>query len=320
MDISGICNAQCPWCDTGGRKIGFLPFVKEANTLPYMTAEYAEFLLKYLLSKNFIDTDTVITLFNWGEPFLNKEIFKIVNVLNELNLSSHISTNSSVKLNIIHPYLFRNVRMITLSMPGFSQKSYDMAHGFKFGNILANIKHNVKIIRRSGFLGNFSIALHIYKFNLHEVDNVRIFARSMGIFVNPVLAHPNSLDYYFMLRKKVLRFEVYEKMLSDLFFAAPDVIKSFRPPDYECRQWQYLTLTWQGNLSLCCCVGKGKDLNMAHITEISPEESYTIRRNHKTCKECSDMGIDYYFNNPHCYSSFLIQEGKSLEKIFCTVP
>jgi hypothetical protein len=205
-------------------------------------------------------------------------------------------------------------------MPGFSQASYNKAHGFKFDSILEHIRHNISVIRNSGFSGKFYIPLHIYRYNIDELKHIQSFAKSLRVSLYPTLAHPNSMEYYFMYTEGTLSAEVKEKMLSELFFAPPEILKQIRPSEYECPQWQYLTLTWQGNLSLCCCCRQGKESDLTHITEINPEDSYAIRRRHRTCIKCSDLGLDYYFNNPHCYKDYLVQCGKTLEAIFSPPP
>ena len=66
-------------------------------------------------------------------------------------------------------------------MPGFSQKSYDRMHGFKFDVICENIRMITAQIRAVSTAPSIGISFHLYEFSLPEVEKAREFCKKIGI-------------------------------------------------------------------------------------------------------------------------------------------
>ncbi len=68
VDTNNICNLRCLHCPTGkgiaGRQKGFMTFAEFKRIVNEIG--------KYIY---------IVDLFNWGEPLLNKEIFKMIQTL-----------------------------------------------------------------------------------------------------------------------------------------------------------------------------------------------------------------------------------------------
>lgn len=319
FDVSGTCNANCPWCDFGGRKRGFLPPMPDAGTNPFTSPELVEEILRYLLDKSFISQKSSINFYNWGEPLLNPNLEQILLVAYRLGLRSKLSTNGSVKFRVNNPEALKSVAAVIFSVPGYTQKAYDAAHGFDAVAIRRNIKGSVEQLRRMNYSGDIFIAAHIYRTNLDEIAAIREFCISLNCDFAPYIAHPNSMEYYLRFYRNTIDPDICERMLAEIFFMSPaDVIK-YRPWKYRCPQWSYLTLSWNGSMNLCCA-STPQDNELVFVKDITPKESLEMRLQHPTCKECGESGFDYYCHELPVIMRAMIAEGKVPDKLVEFLP
>lgn len=84
VDPANVCNLRCPLCATG------------AGTL----AQKSGYIRHELFRKVFgqvRDEVAFVNLYNWGEPFLNPDIFKIIAEVAQSGAISHLHSNFSLK-------------------------------------------------------------------------------------------------------------------------------------------------------------------------------------------------------------------------------
>jgi len=92
IDPTNICNLTCPMCPTGqGRqnKRGWM----EVDLFRKIMGELSPYLFE-------------VWLYNWGEPFLNSSIFELIEITNESNISSTISTNLNYFPEVVDVYIY----------------------------------------------------------------------------------------------------------------------------------------------------------------------------------------------------------------------
>jgi MoaA/NifB/PqqE/SkfB family radical SAM enzyme len=136
-EISGICNARCPYCCNGKNSISG-EFHKKHSGL--ITPEKFIHALDYLFDKKQISPNlTTLNLYNWGEPLLHSDLNKILDYIAEVGYTYNISTNGSREY-LFSPKAIKKFGNLTFSLPGFSQESYNRIHGFDFKSVLHNIK------------------------------------------------------------------------------------------------------------------------------------------------------------------------------------
>lgn len=201
FEISGVCNAKCPFCSTGS-----------GSTKPggFIDPDRFERTIDRLLALELISRKTTIHLFNWGEPFLNPNWKGLLRFLNHYDISYVISSNGST-YNEFSPDLHLKMAALNFSMPGFSQESYDKIHGFNFEVIKKNISKYANDLRQTGYKGTMTILFHIYQFNLEEIAEGMDFARSLGIYFHPYYAY---LANYQMIKDYLLGTIEKEKLRS----------------------------------------------------------------------------------------------------------
>ena len=168
LDISGVCNAKCPYCLSGRFK---MPGGK------LIAVDVFEQILKRLTESKIVDGNSVLGLYNWGEPFLHPRLGDLVAITNRFAIPYAFSTNASVVPKIDRSFV-NGLKMIIFSMPGFSQSSYDRIHGFSFQKIRKNIETIVNQARAAGYKGVFRIHYHVYQFNLSEIAPCEEFSSS----------------------------------------------------------------------------------------------------------------------------------------------
>ena len=133
-----------------------------------------------------------ILLYNWGEPFLNPDYFKIIEFLNEKNQVYSLSTNASVlKLanEKINSNIYSTCKTVVFSMPGFSQNSYDKIHGFSIEKIKENIQLLITNMREKGFNGDGILSYHVYQFSKKELEEAKEFSIKLDLKFIPIYSY-----------------------------------------------------------------------------------------------------------------------------------
>ncbi len=134
FDPSSICQLRCPLCPTGqgssGRTLGKMPFDKFKKLLD----EMAPFLYEADLN-------------NWGEPFLNPDLIKMVEYTHKKRIKTSVNTNLNVKLSEkdAENLVKTGLDILYVSMDGITQEIYEKYR--KKGN-LATVMNNIKLVVR----------------------------------------------------------------------------------------------------------------------------------------------------------------------------
>lgn len=110
IDVSNMCVLNCPLCPTGKRDkrqkkavLGFSDFKRVFDQVK----EYTFF----------------VWLYNWGEPFLCKDIFKIIRYCHQNNVGVKIDSNLNLQTeSILKKIVNTQVDYLSLSIDGFTQK------------------------------------------------------------------------------------------------------------------------------------------------------------------------------------------------------
>lgn len=88
FEISGVCNARCPWCVQGNGRL------KSYHSRFIPPSEFEKAIGK-LIDEAIIGPDSIVDLYNYGEPLLHPSLHEILRVLADNNVKFTISTNAS---------------------------------------------------------------------------------------------------------------------------------------------------------------------------------------------------------------------------------
>ena len=297
IDISGYCNAMCRWCVTyNERHIQ----VKRRFLSPY---DFSKILLR-LIKIRAVDGSTIFNLHNWGEPSINKDFSNIIDILTRNSFNWGFSTNASIFPNIQNND-FSLLKSLTISMPGFSQASYDIIHGFNFNGVLGNINNYVTLL--GNFSGRILIHFHVYQFNLGEIIHAHAYASGLNVRFHASCAFINNITNMIRYLQGILsEKDLYDASKTLLLFYVNDLISTM-PQDYVCPQLSYLTLDEFGNVLQCCALSRThKYYSIGSIFDLTLDEIIENRKKSPACGPCLDSGAAYWAHNPRTFDYFSI--------------
>jgi len=178
-----ICNLNCPGCPTG---------TKRSDLIGSKILSFEQFKYIFDQVKKYIFN---ITLFTFGEPFLNKEIFLMV----EYASSNRCGTTTHSNFNIFDETMAENaikskLTHIYLSIDGATQGIYEK---YRKGGNLSAVFENIKILVKKKKEMKSIFPLLTWKFlyfphNVHEIKLARQKARKLG--VDSFESFPGNLD------------------------------------------------------------------------------------------------------------------------------
>jgi MoaA/NifB/PqqE/SkfB family radical SAM enzyme len=303
FEISGKCNGKCPYCSTGNKNQAMGDFVN-----PEIFDKTIEKIIKLGIFNREIST---LYIYNWGEPFLHPQFNKIIQKINENDITYGISTNLSIlPKDLNYNNLVRNLKVFMISMPGFSQKSYDKIHGFNF----ETIKSNILIIRNnlleSNFKGEIRILYHIYQFNLDEIYNAERFASKLGIDFIPYYAGINDWwqkkDYLDSNMSK----ESIKRISNDLFLSKLEEKIKISSKKGCSQHNEYFMIDEKCNVGTCCSLPTNHpNYKCGNILEDNMEGIIYNKLHQDVCNECIEKGLaieEGMVSNPSWYYDLVI--------------
>jgi MoaA/NifB/PqqE/SkfB family radical SAM enzyme len=172
IEPTNFCNFQCPGCWTGtgeypGAK-GTLDFDSYTRLVDQISA-HAYKLILYM----------------WGEPFINKNICKMIEYATSKNLAVQISTNMNVfRPEIDAPKLVASgLEHMIVAIDGVSQEVYETYRvGGRVDKVITNVEAIVAEKRRQGRRYPFiELQYIVFPHNLHEMDQVRELSARLGV-------------------------------------------------------------------------------------------------------------------------------------------
>ena len=208
IDPINICNLKCPLCPTGAKKSNYKPTVMSFETF------------KTVIDK--IHSLKSIALFNWGEPFLNKDIFKMIEYAKKKHISVTIHTNFSFKKDdkFFEDIVNSDLDLLTLSIDGTNPETYSKYRvGGDYNLVISNIKKLVETKKRlNKDKPDIMWKMVVNKFNEKEIEKARQISKGLGIkfataAMNLADVYPNvdfgdinkNKDYWLPKNEKYLR-------------------------------------------------------------------------------------------------------------------
>jgi MoaA/NifB/PqqE/SkfB family radical SAM enzyme len=171
VDTCNVCNFHCPLCRTGarlnGRKKGMMSFANFKRFIDPL-AEHA----------------LVLILHNWGEPFLNKDIYKMIAYANSKGLATRLSSNLyAMDRQDLKNVVDSGLNHITVSIDGASEETYTKYRvGGDFRRVLDNLKILIEIKRQ--YRRPFPVIewqFLVMRHNEHEIPDARRLAGEIGV-------------------------------------------------------------------------------------------------------------------------------------------
>lgn len=173
LDTGNVCNLRCPFCPTGVNAPGVargLMTRRDFDVILEKIAPHARF----------------ISMVNWNEPFLNKNLLYFASRCDALGIQTHIDSNLCVKRwseKEAEAIVTSGLNSILASIDGATQDSYSKYR--VRGNLqmaLDNLRALQAAKRKLGVERPFvGWAFYVNKFNEDEIALARKMARDIGV-------------------------------------------------------------------------------------------------------------------------------------------
>ena len=251
---------------------------------------YGQILTK-LLALGFLTNRSLFHIYGLGEPMLHPQLEEVLLATGQAGLHTSISTNASVVPDKIGEAAASAVSRILISMPGFSQSSYDRIHGFSFKKIKANILRLRDLFPKVPF----DMTYHIYQFSLDEMEAARQFCRNHQIRFAPNYAvlfdRKKCLEYV----EKRISSEEMNQILSDLIIEAFHHQIRNAPRDFCDFIQEYLSINVQGDVRLCNSFRRDQEWEIlcGNILQDNPDDILRRKCSKPFCDRCMKAGLTF---------------------------
>ncbi len=187
VDPCNVCNLRCPLCPTGTgdlkRSRGMLKFA-DFQVILDKIAPYA----------------VEVSLHNWGEPLLNKEIFKIIGATSQRGIATNLSSNLSLeRADLAEQLVQSGLEYLIVSLDGVTQATYQQ---YRVRGDIQLVFHNLREIiaakrRLKSRTPTVEWQFLVFQHNQHEMGAARELAAEIGVdrirFRSPGLPY-NRID------------------------------------------------------------------------------------------------------------------------------
>ena len=121
-------------------------------------------------------------LYNYGEPLLNKWIAEFIELAHSYGMTTHLSTNLSMRFDV-ERFIEAGPDRVILSIDGVTQPTYArFRKGGDLDLVLENVRRMVELRRRRGVSRPFlTWRFFTFEHNVHEVDEVMRLAREIEV-------------------------------------------------------------------------------------------------------------------------------------------
>jgi MoaA/NifB/PqqE/SkfB family radical SAM enzyme len=248
IEASTYCNLKCVCCPTGqgkkGMSKGFLKF-----------KDFKKFVDKY---NHFIER---IQLSNYGEPFLNTKIFKIIKYAENKGIKTSADTNLNYFNESMAEKLIKSgMSELTISIDGVTNESYSKYRvNGDLNKVISNIKRINKFKRKyNSDKPKLNWQFIVFSHNEHEINRAKGMAEKL------------NMHFYI---KRGLNFGQNFSLPSQKY----RINTSYILEKYCYQLWHLPTINYNGNLLGCCILFDEK----YHFGNIFKEGFFYVYNNKK---------------------------------------
>jgi MoaA/NifB/PqqE/SkfB family radical SAM enzyme len=296
VEIDTRCNARCYNCDTGNKT--------RSPHRRSMDVNLFRRILDHALAIGVSDRQSMIYLFDRGEPTLHPHFSEIVRSLNNRDLAFCISSNFG-RLPRLEPELsMRKLQKIVISMPGFSQASYDKVHRLPFAEVIKNIETGLRDWRERGSDGEAIMSMHVYRWNLDELPAASKFCRENRIVFSPFYGSFADVKMTREFLAGTLSTNAHARVERDCFTELLREHIKNKPKTYSCvQQTDRLNISERGEAILCCGAPRAGDpfesgFVLGDFLEMTADQIMKLKRSASVCGNCLASGLAYLAAEP----------------------
>ncbi len=174
FEMSNSCNLQCSLCNTGAMRQHF-PGV-ERGTMRLAT-------FKAGLDKLLPEIESLL-LYNWGEPLLNKDLFRCIEYAKGYHVRTQLSTNMMLYTEETGLQLIQSgLDKLIVSCDGLDQATYQKYRsGGDFAKVVASVENIILQKRRMRTLQpHIEMQCIVFAFNENQMTQYEQFWKAKGV-------------------------------------------------------------------------------------------------------------------------------------------
>jgi radical SAM protein with 4Fe4S-binding SPASM domain len=247
IEPCNICNLRCPGCVTGTR---------QRDSIDPQLLDLAQFKRIFDQVKDYVFN---ISLYNWGEPFLNKNIFSII----EYAISNRCAITLHSNFNIFNEWMAEKavssrLTHIYLSIDGGTQQTYEK---YRTGGELSRVLENISLLvsKKRSMRSRFPLVTWkylVFPHNVHEIEKAREMATKLG--VDAFELSPGNVDNLAVFGRE----EIYDSSTGKITAHQRGSCDSL---------WDSLIVYPDGSVIPCCQAFRKKDV-FGNVLESSVKE------------------------------------------------
>ncbi|MBF0483340.1 MAG: radical SAM protein [Candidatus Omnitrophica bacterium] len=263
IEPGNICNLRCPLCPTND---------VENRDIPKSMMSLQTFQTIFDKVKPFVLT---LDFFNWGEPFLNKDIGLFVKYVKEqkpkvrIVLDSNFNIISDEQIDQIVRY---GLDVIHVSCDGATQPVYEQYRiGGNIERVIANMR---KLVAKKKELKSDKLYVEwkylVFKHNQHEVGLARDKAKEIGVGFSASGMRINcGKEIFEDINTSVKRDKKWipDDPAYNNYKIIPEQIKRSCP-----KPWKTLTVDWNGDVVPCGALYDCAKYNYGNLVKQSFDE------------------------------------------------
>ena len=247
VDTTNICQLKCPLCHTGlgtvNRDKGVMHFDTFAKTIDEVK-----------------DHCIWLSLYSWGEPFLNRDIDRFVSYAHKSNIATIISSNLNKPLTpeMAERLIRSGLDVLIISLDGTTQDVYEV---YRVAGHLDRVLDNIRLLtKKRAELGSTTPFLEwqfiVMRQNEHQVEEARQVAQELGvdaITFKPV-DFPHGEENLEVAKQWLPKAELQARLAADPFR------KPYQEGGTRCwRLWRSAVVNWDGGYAPCCYLTDAAD-------------------------------------------------------------
>ena len=247
IETGNVCPLRCSLCPTGQEKEdlpkGFLAF----DDFKKIIDELGDFLL-------------IVELYNWGEPFLNKDFLRMVRYARDRNIIVITSSNLNVFDDRLCTELLQSgLNILMVSLDGASQETVETyQRENNFSTVIGNIKKIVKEKRARNLRKPLlQWKFFVTKYTENEVPKAEKLAKEIGVDYIEFAKLLCDMSQRFFLDSRAQFENVKEWLPTNEQYSAYSNLSKKRKKalNNDCSSlWTRSVINWDGTIFPCCNV------------------------------------------------------------------
>jgi MoaA/NifB/PqqE/SkfB family radical SAM enzyme len=267
IDPINVCNLHCPLCVTGQRA-NKRPFGKmPMDDFERILDEVGRWLYK-------------LRFYSWGEPLLHEDIYSMIAMAAERNISTEMSSNFlKFQSSDAGKMIDSGLELLIISMDGATEQTYKhYRQGGDFQRLVENVRALTDAKKEAGSrFPTVELQLIAMRHNEHEIDDMERMANELGadkFRVVPVTLNtkdPGQVENWLPQSQRLSRYDY--KTLDDKIYTRRGTCPWL---------WRSAVVNWDCTMSPCC-VFEGPKSEMGSLVansflEVWNNESYQAAR------------------------------------------